>query len=161
MLPRDEPLSLRRSVEADVAPLVSLLRAPEVAAWWGTNTPDDVRQELRVGWTILVGERVAGWLLVHEELEPEYRHAALDVVLAADLHGRGYGPDALRLAICRLAGEGHHPFTIDPAVANVQAIRAYEKVGFRPVGVERQAERGPDGVWRDALRMDLLAAELT
>ena len=38
------------------------------------------------------------------------------------------------------------------------AIRAYEKAGFRTVGVMRQAERdaGADG-WRDCLLMELLA----
>jgi len=37
---------------------------------------------------------------------------------------------------------GHHRITIDPAAANAQAIRSYIKVGFRPVGVMRQYERG-------------------
>lgn len=54
---------------------------------------------------------------------------------------------------------GHHRLTIDPAAANARAIRAYERVGFRPVGVMREYERGPDGVWRDGLLMDLLASE--
>jgi aminoglycoside 6'-N-acetyltransferase len=51
-------------------------------------------------------------------------------------------------------------FTIDPAAANEWAIRAYESVGFRRVGVMRQYWRGPDGAWRDGLLMDLLAEEL-
>ena len=50
---------------------------------------------------------------------------------------------------------------IDPAADNVAAIRAYEKVGFRPVGVMRQYERLPGGEWHDGLLMDLLADELT
>jgi aminoglycoside 6'-N-acetyltransferase len=33
-------------------------------------------------------------------------------------------------------------------------------VGFRPVGVMRRYERGPDGVWHDGLLMDMLAGEL-
>ncbi len=56
---------------------------------------------------------------------------------------------------------GHHRITIDPAAANVHAIRAYAKVGFRPVGVMREYERGPDGTWHDGLLMDLLRGELT
>jgi aminoglycoside 6'-N-acetyltransferase len=51
---------------------------------------------------------------------------------------------------------GHHRLTIDPAVSNEAAIRAYERVGCRPVGVMRQYERGPDGAWRDGLLMDML-----
>jgi len=54
---------------------------------------------------------------------------------------------------------GHHRLTIDPALANERAIRAYERVGFRRVGVMREYERGADGSWHDGLLMDLLARE--
>ena len=50
---------------------------------------------------------------------------------------------------------------IDPAADNHRAVRCYEKVGFRPVGVMRRYERGADGTWHDGLFMDLLADELT
>lgn len=153
-------VALRRSRDEDVAELVALLNAPEVAAWWGTNDAGDVREELHLGWTMLVDSRVAGWLLVHEELEPDYRHVTLDIAVDARLHGQGYGPEALRLIIRHLIARGHHRFTIDPAVANTRAVRAYAAVGFQPVGVLRCAERAPDGVWRDVLLMDLLASEL-
>ncbi len=56
---------------------------------------------------------------------------------------------------------GHHRLTIDPALANAAAIRAYEKAGFTRVGVMRRYERdalGPD--WHDSLLMELLADDL-
>jgi aminoglycoside 6'-N-acetyltransferase len=56
---------------------------------------------------------------------------------------------------------GHHRLTIDPAAANDRAIRSYSTVGFRPVGVMRQYERGPDGRFHDGLLMDMLRGELT
>jgi aminoglycoside 6'-N-acetyltransferase len=49
---------------------------------------------------------------------------------------------------------------IDPAASNERAIKAYERVGFKPVGVMRSYERGPDGTFHDGLLMDLLAEEL-
>ena len=55
---------------------------------------------------------------------------------------------------------GHHRITIDPAAANSRAIRCYTGVGFRPVGVMRQYERGGDGRFHDGLLMDLLRGEL-
>src|SRR5688572_26542137 len=55
---------------------------------------------------------------------------------------------------------GHHRLAIDPAVTNERAIRAYQRVGFRPGGVMRQYERGHDGQWHDCLLMDLLASDL-
>ena len=54
---------------------------------------------------------------------------------------------------------GHHRLTIDPAVANERAIRCYEAVGFRRVGMMRRYERGEDGAWHDGLLMDLLAED--
>ncbi len=47
-----------------------------------------------------------------------------------------------------------------PPRTTTAAIRAYTKVGFRPVGITRRSERGPDGTWHDGLLMDLLADEL-
>jgi RimJ/RimL family protein N-acetyltransferase len=58
------------------------------------------------------------------------------------------------------AGRGAR-LTIDPAADNQRAIRAYRRVGFRPVGVLRRYERGPDGGWHDGLLMDLLPEDLT
>src|SRR5918994_1399850 len=51
----------------------------------------------------------------------------------------------------------HHRLTIDPAADNAAAIRAYEKAGFRRVGIMCKYERrGPDGAWHDGLLMDVL-----
>jgi aminoglycoside 6'-N-acetyltransferase len=52
---------------------------------------------------------------------------------------------------------GHHRITIDPAVDNAAAIRAYEKAGFARVGVMRRAERDTEGdAWHDALLMEFV-----
>ena len=56
---------------------------------------------------------------------------------------------------------GHRRLVIDPAAHNERAIRCYEKVGFRRVGVMRRYWQDPDGVWRDGLLLDLLAGDLT
>jgi len=79
------------------------------------------------------------------------------------LHGRGLDTDAVRtLARHPIEDRGHHRVTIDPSVSNAAAIRTYEKVGFRAVGVTRRSTRDPvSGEWVDGLLMDLLADELT
>jgi aminoglycoside 6'-N-acetyltransferase len=85
----------------------------------------------------------------------------MDIYLDPAVHGRGVGTDALRtLARHLFVDHGHHRIEIDPAVDNAPAIRCYTKVGFRPVGVMRKAERGNDGTWHDSLLMDLLADDL-
>ena len=162
---RGDRVTLRPVRDDDAGALLALLTEASVARWWHEWDAARVRRDLLEQdeehvLVIEVGDELAGLLLVYEEPD-EYRHAALDVTLGAAHQGRGLGPEALRLAIRHLIDErGHHRFTIDPAVANERAIRAYAKLGFKPVGVLRRYELGPDGAWHDGLLMDLLAGEL-
>jgi aminoglycoside 6'-N-acetyltransferase len=111
---------------------------------------------------IEVGGAVAGGIQYAEENEPNYRHAGIDIYLSSRHQRRGLGAEAVRLLARFLIDERHHHrLTIDPAAGNTRAIRCYESVGFRPVGIMREYERGPDGVFHDGLLMDLLAADLT
>jgi aminoglycoside 6'-N-acetyltransferase len=104
---------------------------------------------------------LAGWLGFVEETEPEYRSVGFDISLSERFQGRSLGPDALRTVIRWFADErGHHRFTIDPNAGNERAIKAYEAVGFKRVGVMRKAEL-IDGEWTDGLFMELLIEELT
>ena len=108
--------------------------------------------------TIEVDGAVGGLIQFSEETEPRYRHATIDLFVDPALHGRGVGTEALKLLVARLTAElGHHRLTIDPALANVAAIRCYEKAGFRRVGVIRASERDVDGPdWHDGLLMELV-----
>ncbi len=156
---------LRPVSESDLPQLTALVNEPEVARWWGTNDEADMRLEVSAprvtAWAIVVDGEVAGLVTATEEPEPDYRTVELDIFLAAALHGRGLGSDALRTALRYLFEEReHHHATIGPAAENERAIRSYKRVGFKPVGILRKAERAPDGRWRDTLVMDLLAEEL-
>jgi aminoglycoside 6'-N-acetyltransferase len=159
-LPRGERVELRPAGEDDVPALLAMLHEPDVAAWWGENDAASVRDELPGSFAIVVDGELAGWLLVHEETDPQYPSVAFDITLTSALHGQGYGREALRVAVRHFAARGHHRFTIDPAVENERAIRCYQAVGFKPVGVLRAYERRPGGGYRDGLLMDLLADEL-
>ena len=161
-----ERVLLRPATERDVGAIAAMLAEPDVVRWWGEHDADRVRRELledpaSEAYAIEVDGEFAGLLLISEENDPDYRHAALDISLRTDLHGRGLGREALRAAVEQLARErGHHRFTIDPSADNEPAIRCYAAVGFRPVGVLRRYWRAPDGGWRDGLLMDLLAEDL-
>jgi aminoglycoside 6'-N-acetyltransferase len=170
MLPTltDGRVVLRPLREADAPALEEMVNAPGVVEWWGpegspgrsaAGFAEEARDE--IAFAIEVGGELAGWLGFTEELEPDYHHAGMDILLAPRHQGRGLGPAALRLAARWLIDErGHHRLTIDPARANARAIGAYTSIGFRPVGVMRRYERGHDGDWHDGLLMDMLADEL-
>jgi aminoglycoside 6'-N-acetyltransferase len=152
-----------RALSADhAAELRRILATPDVARWWDPpdddfpleDDPDSTR------FTILVDGRVAGMIQYGEENDPKYRHASVDLFVDPAVRGRGVGPEAIGRVVMMLWELGHHRITIDPAVENEAAIRAYEKVGFRRVGVMRAYERdaGGDG-FHDGLLMELLAGE--
>jgi aminoglycoside 6'-N-acetyltransferase len=160
-------LALRPVTAADAAALAGILADPTVSPWWGTFDAEKLRNDVLepqpgvASFVIEVEGSVAGFIQYSEENDPDYRHAGIDIAVGSSWQGRGIGPDALRTLARHLFDErGHHRLTIDPAVANDRAIRAYERVGFRPVGVMRAYERGPDGQWHDGLLMDLLRDEL-
>jgi aminoglycoside 6'-N-acetyltransferase len=145
--------------------LLELFTDPSVAEWWG-DPASAVRDAMETSddeshYVIEVGDDAIGMIQSYEENDPMYRHAAVDVALRSRWQGRGLGSDAIRTLARHLIDErGHHRLTIDPAVDNGRAIKAYERVGFKPVGVMRSYERGPNGEWHDGLLMDLLADEL-
>ena len=153
-----ERLVLRRAVASDRRGLGEILSEPEVVRWWGPFDPATAFDELASSFVIVVDDVVVGWLLFEEEDWWQYRHVAFDIALSTALHGRGYGQEALRVAIRWFVSRGHHRFTLDPAADNARAIRSYSALGFKPVGVLRAYERR-EGAWRDGLLMDLLADE--
>ena len=163
---RGELVVLRPLRPDDVERVAEIQTEPGVARWWGPPDRDDLQRKAdgrdeAVGFAVEHEGELVGFIQYEEVNDPEYRQAGIDLFLAERAHGRGLGTDAVRTLARHLVHErGHHRLTIDPAVENAAAIRAYEKVGFRSVGVMREYWRLPDGEWRDGLLMDLLAREL-
>lgn len=155
-------LPLRRS---DAEAVLALLRQPGVARWWGAYDAEKLERDFfdpawAYTYLVIVEGDLAGILQFHEVPDPDYKSAGIDITLSEAHQGRGLGTKALRRLIRYLIDErGHHRMTIDPATDNARAIRAYQKVGFRPVGVMREYERDSSGRWHDGLLMDLLASE--
>jgi aminoglycoside 6'-N-acetyltransferase len=158
---------LRPAEARDEPAFLAILTDPTVDRWWQSDDPpaearEKVTQDEIAVWAIESESEVVGLIQAAEETEPQYRHASIDIVLASRGQDRGLGSDAVRTVAGWLFDvRGHHRLTIDPAASNARAIRAYERVGFRPVGVMRRYERARDRTWHDGLLMDLLAEEFT
>ncbi|MFJ6572331.1 GNAT family N-acetyltransferase [Streptomyces sp. NPDC091292] len=160
-------VTLRPATPADIPALAAIRTTPEVfARWQGGDdmqavVADDLDDPEARMLAIEYDGRVVGAIQWGSEDEPDYRHANIDIYVDPAVHGRGVGTDAVRtLARHLIDDHGYHRLVIDPAADNAPAIECYRKVGFRPVGLMRQYERGPDGTWHDGLLMDLLADEL-
>jgi aminoglycoside 6'-N-acetyltransferase len=158
-------IRLRPIEPGDLDRLEEIINEPSVYPWWGMETrarmeEDFINDPEEEVWVIEKDGRVEGLIDSYEEKDPDYRHAGMDISISTEIQGKGYGGEALRLVARYLFGKGHHRLIIDPAVANERAIKAYKKIGFKPVGIMRQYERnvGAEG-WHDNLLMDLLVEE--
>ena len=164
---RGEKVVLRPISPDDRDALIEVLADPSVVAVWDTRGPENSAADILAGdahwtpWAIEVDGEFAGSIQAAENDDEDYRSAGIDIFMHSRFQGRGLGTDAVRtLARYLLEVRGHFRLTIDPAADNARAIRTYEKVGFKPVGVMRRYERGVDATYHDGLLMDMLAGEL-
>ncbi|HET6850593.1 MAG TPA: GNAT family protein [Gaiellales bacterium] len=162
MILRGPRLLLRPMRPQDVPRISAIAAEPEVARWWGDVPECELRakatgEDEAEGFAIELDGEVVGMIQVYEHTDPQYRHAGIDLFLSSGATGRGLGREAVGVLAAHLLDErGHHRLTIDPAAANERAIRCYEAVGFRRVGIMRRYERGPDGTFHDGLLMELV-----
>jgi len=162
-----EQVVLRPIQPDDREALMDVLSDPSVVAVWDTRGPESSTDELLAGdegwtvWAIEFAGEFAGSIQAAENDDEDYKSAGIDIFMHSRFQGRGLGTDAVRtLARYLIEVRGHHRLTIDPAADNERAIRTYEKVGFKAVGVMRRYERGVGGTYHDGLLMDMLAGEL-
>jgi aminoglycoside 6'-N-acetyltransferase len=149
-----EPLDVRH-----VRRLRELHQQPGVLWWWGPmehGFPFDEAESQR--FAIVVDGEVAGLIQWGDDSTDDTRHAYVDIFVGDGYAGRGLGTEAMRMMTRRLIDEhGYHRITLDPATENAQAIRSYEKAGFRSAGTLRRSYREDrSGEWRDELLMELV-----
>jgi aminoglycoside 6'-N-acetyltransferase len=136
-------LRLRRSGRTDAETITAWLGQEQVYRWWG-GVPVP-RAEVVEKYT---GDRSPE--VVVYVIEKEGRPVGLiqawqddgcgvDMFIAAGEQGAGVGPVAARALAEDLTARGWRNLTVDPAVDNVRAVRAWERAGFAPTG-----ERGVD-----------------
>ena len=156
-------MRLRPAARDDIPTLARIRATPEVYAYWrgGDDLVAAVEEDLAEPGTTALRDRARR---CGHRLDPVAGGGGAGLPPRVDRHlPRPGAPAATGSAATRCAHwpdhlftvHGHHRIEIDPAADNDAAIRAYSKVGFRPVGITRRSERGPDGTWHDGLLMDL------
>ena len=156
---------VRSVFDDDIPAIEAVMRSPGVHAWWWDFDIGEFAPHLAIPasarWSSSTTAASIGYTQYSEEVSLQYHFASIDLSIDDDHQGLGYGRDTVRaLARYLFESRGHHRLTIDPALANERAIRCYEAVGFRRVGVIREYEHGADGTWHDGVLMELLADDL-
>lgn len=138
----------RPVIPDDLDRLAGWLRAPHVARWWGDTTREleEIVAMMDRGpakpFVILMDDDPIGYIQsydIHAETDHPYRDQppgtfGIDLSIGeADLVGRGHGPRIVEAFVAGLFAAGAPRVVIDPDPGNHQAIRAYEKAGFRVV----------------------------
>ena len=94
---------LRPGDERDAPVLSAILAEPEVACWWGNPDPVSVvaaglrGDDESVLLVVETAGQVIGGIQYHEENDPMYRHAGIDIYLSARGQGQGLGTEAVGL----------------------------------------------------------------
>jgi RimJ/RimL family protein N-acetyltransferase len=143
-----------RAMDTDYARPVS---AQEFVERFKPGQPDPNRIEFSL--RTVEGDKLIGFVALHT-IEWNNRAALLAIGIGdPDYRGKGYGADALRLILRYAFNELNlYRVGLDVIGNNVQAIRAYEKVGFRREGALRRAVKR-DGVRHDRILMGILPEE--
>lgn len=96
---------------------------------------------------------------VLNEWEPESSSCNFRILIGPRGRDRGLGTEATRLLLAHAFETiGLHRVSLEVYAFNPRAQRAYEKVGFVPEGVRRDALRFDDE-WVDSVLMSVLASE--
>jgi aminoglycoside 6'-N-acetyltransferase len=127
---------------SDLDLLTGWFSDPEFVRWWGgvPKTRAEVAAEC-LGIANGV-ELVYAFIVLHNTQPIGYLHAwsdepkvgGIDIVLIPAAQNQALGPDAVRTLADYCRTELHWTeITIDPAIGNRRAIRAFEKAGFTRV----------------------------
>jgi aminoglycoside 6'-N-acetyltransferase len=145
--------SLRPVSPADLSLLAGWLADPGVYAFWGGAPLDratvdeqfiDGRDPGVMVFIVEASERPIGFIQYwHTTDDPEQDTGGIDMVLLPAARGRGLGPDAARALVDYLIREQcWRRVTVDPALDNPAAIRAWARAGFV---ADHEALDHPDG----------------
>ncbi|MGB9756957.1 MAG: GNAT family N-acetyltransferase [Candidatus Bipolaricaulaceae bacterium] len=167
-------LRLRAIEREDIPRFLRWLNDPEVRRFLLMHEPLSRAREER--WfeeqlsrqsdLILAIEVLVGDEWVHignvglHRLDLKNRTAVLGIVIGEKgFWGKGYGREAIRVLLRYAFFEiGLHRVELETFAFNERALRCYEAVGFKRVGVRREAFFR-EGAFHDVILMDLLAEE--
>lgn len=132
-------VTLRLARDDDAETIAEWTRTPEVFEFWGGRASE--LEEVLAKYTGRRKPGVVSYMICEQGSPVGYLQAwqragryGLDMFIAAEAQGRGIGPRAAEALAGELTTAGWVPLTVDPAVDNVRAIKAWRAAGFRETG---------------------------
>jgi len=143
----DESIGVRLAQDAD-APVISCwTRAPEVCRFWGGR--EVPLHEVVAKYTGRRAPEVVSYVITQVGEPVGYLQAwqidgsfGLDMFMSAAKQRHGIGCRAARAVAVALTSRGWSPLTVDPAVDNLGALRAWGVAGFVATGESGTDDRG-------------------
>ncbi|MGL4812198.1 MAG: GNAT family N-acetyltransferase [Beijerinckiaceae bacterium] len=169
---RTPRLSLRAPQPADVEARLEMGRDPEIYRLLGADISRlaPFGRDAAESWVARIAAHPAAWVIARDDraigevaldnaVDSDMRASIAVAILDKTALGHGYGTEAVR-AVCGFAFErlNLHRISVRVLAFNTRAIRAYEKVGFKQEGRERESAHVGDA-WHDDVLMGLLARE--
>lgn len=135
----DSEVTMRLARDGDAEMISGWTHAPEVNQFWG-GRPVDI-QAVLAKYTGRRAPEVISYVICERTRCVGYVQAwqgrgrfGLDMFIAVEAQGRGIGPRAARALATELTAFGWTPLTVDPAVDNSRAIKAWRAAGFYATG---------------------------
>jgi len=140
----------RPMTRADLPLVQRWLETPHVSEWWGdpeeqlARVTEDLVEPAMDQFIVAVADRPFGYVQSFELVawpepafgeQPRGTRTVDQFIGEPDMIDRGHGSAFLRVFIEGLIAAGAPRVITDPDPANVRAIRAYEKAGFRATDV--------------------------
>ncbi len=158
-MPNEFAIDFRPVEESDFEMLLGWLSQAHVRKWWGEpqegvrKISDHVCDPAVAPLLVELEGEPFGYIQLcdldaERDTEPALRGqpdrtVGLDQFIGPEaMTGRGLGPRFMRLAIADAFEAGAARVLVDPHPDNRNAVRAYEKIGFRRLGVQNTAS-GP------------------
>jgi aminoglycoside 6'-N-acetyltransferase len=147
--------AFRSMSSADLPLIRRWLATPEVVRWWGDPSEQyalvsgDLDHPDMDQFIVALGEHAFGYIQSYPlstwnqgfGVQPAATRGIDQFIGEPDMIGCGHGPSFIRLFTDSLKRNGTPRIVTDPDPANIRAVRAYEKAGFRG---ERMVDT-PDG----------------
>jgi aminoglycoside 6'-N-acetyltransferase len=132
-------IRLRLSTPKDADDVLAWTSDPAVYVWWEGRPLERAEVEAKytgarlpkvVAYIIELNEQPAGFIQAWQQTDQQ----GLDMFLKPSAQGQGLGSAVARALASSLSRHGWDRITVDPAIDNRQAVRAWTKAGFVTTG---------------------------